>query len=645
MRKKSKIMALLLAFAIIFSVFSPVANALTADQVQEDVPATTAVNVVKLVVDAMNETVENNGSELSVDENGNVIVGSRTFSTLPGVEFTVYEVSYEQLEAMKADPTAYQTAAQMDGAGHTALQAITTNTDGVALFNLDSSTPKYYWFIETKAPEGVTAGLAVPFGLSLPMTNTEAVTKDGVEILAGTAYLNTVYAYPKNTTGTPKTDKQIIGAEDQKAPQEYNIGDVVPFEISTMIPAGKDYKTYKWHDTMSAGLELVQEMVVKIGDTIVGTNEYTVTYTTDGFELELTEAGRALLNNQSSPTDVSITYGAVLTEDAVMDVTENNSMVFEYGNGPGHETESEPVTPKNGEITVKKAFVGPQPPASITFELVLDGSVVETVELNASNGWSHTWTNLTGTGYVVREVMPEGVDYSVDYTVNGAVVDVVNYNPNTTTDPIEREVITYGKKFVKQDESTKTGLEGAEFIITNGADPLNYLAEKSTEVQAADQAAYVAAEKAYQDAVLATSPDVDTLLAARDAAQIAAAEKYYWTANKAEALTLTSAADGSFEIKGLVTGTYYLVETKAPDGYALNEAPIEFKVGPGTYAGMQSEGVSFDGHSAAGQQIINNRNLTIPQTGGMGTIIFVVAGLVIMGTAVVVMKKRQELDV
>ena len=39
---------------------------------------------------------------------------------------------------------------------------------------------------------------------------------------------------------------------------------------------------------------------------------------------------------------------------------------------------------------------------------------------------------------------------------------------------------------------------------------------------------------------------------------------------------------------------------------------------------------------------VENRNLTIPQTGGIGSIIFVVAGLMIMGLAAYKMKANKE---
>ena len=41
---------------------------------------------------------------------------------------------------------------------------------------------------------------------------------------------------------------------------------------------------------------------------------------------------------------------------------------------------------------------------------------------------------------------------------------------------------------------------------------------------------------------------------------------------------------------------------------------------------------------------VGNRNLTIPQTGGIGTVIFTAIGLAIMASAIIAIKKRQATE-
>ncbi|MDT9120755.1 prealbumin-like fold domain-containing protein, partial [Escherichia coli] len=91
-----------------------------------------------------------------------------------------------------------------------------------------------------------------------------------------------------------------------------------------------------------------------------------------------------------------------------------------------------------------------------------------------------------------------------------------------------------------------------------------------------------------------------------------------------------SDADGSFEIKGLAyaidaeaTGAevkYKLKETKAPAGYVIPEAPIEFAVNQTSYNKTPTT-IDVDKADAAPQEITNNKRPEIPNTGGIGTAI------------------------
>lgn len=187
------------------------------------------------------------------------------------------------------------------------------------------------------------------------------------------------------------------------------------------------------------------------------------------------------------------------------------------------------------------------------------------------------------------------------------------HNPDSTgtTKPGDNpRVYTGGKKFVKVDsaKNDKT-LEGAQFVIKNAKG--EYLVEKD--------------------------------------------KKYSWKAVKSEKVAdlvkdkelkvLTSGADGTFEIKGLEylrpDGTkYFLQEIKAPDKYALVDKPFEFTVNDTSYYTNPS---AIELGTAAGDadpQKIDNKKITIPETGGMGTIAFIVVGLALMAGAFVAIRRR-----
>ena len=104
---------------------------------------------------------------------------------------------------------------------------------------------------------------------------------------------------------------------------------------------------------------------------------------------------------------------------------------------------------------------------------------------------------------------------------------------------------------------------------------------------------------------------------------------------------ITSGKDGTFEIKGLEyvrpNGTkYFLQEIKAPEKYALLDKEIEFIVNDTSY---YKDATAIDLVDADPQKV-DNKKITIPETGGMGTIAFIVVGLALMTGAFVAIRRR-----
>lgn len=211
-----------------------------------------------------------------------------------------------------------------------------------------------------------------------------------------------------------------------------------------------------------------------------------------------------------------------------------------------------------------------------------------------------------------------GKNVTIEYTAvvtKDAVYEVgnkanVEYNrkPGTTTDATPDEVIKHSfgidlSKFIK---GTETLLDGAEFTLTD---------ENGETIQFA----YKEGENG-----TITSGNSDVKM---------------------------EADGGKLVITGLKAGKYELTEVKSPEGYSLLTKPIEIEIIANATTG-ELESAKVDGVDVvvAGIEngiipvsVYNNKGFSLPSTGGMGTYLFTIGGIVIMAGAafaLIAMKKR-----
>ena len=104
---------------------------------------------------------------------------------------------------------------------------------------------------------------------------------------------------------------------------------------------------------------------------------------------------------------------------------------------------------------------------------------------------------------------------------------------------------------------------------------------------------------------------------------------------------ILSTVNGKIQIDGLELGKYTLVETKPKDGYN-SVAPETFELKADD---NKPQKLSEDADAYHQITVLNSKGMSIPSTGGMGTTIFMVAGIGVMACAVAALMlvlKRQK---
>ena len=206
----------------------------------------------------------------------------------------------------------------------------------------------------TKTAEGTTVEFA---GLSLGYYLVDSTTGT----LCSLDTTNpTVEIEDKNPA--PSVDKNIVEGEAETKENDANIGDTVNFEITVTLQPGAE--NYVLHDVLSEGLTLNDDIVADIDAA-----NYTVTKDLDDgcdFELAFT---KAYLDTITAETVVTVTYSAVLNENATTEATGNtNEVKLVYGEDNDLETDPVKTTTYTYEFDIVK---------TTTDAAVLEGAIFE----------------------------------------------------------------------------------------------------------------------------------------------------------------------------------------------------------------------------------------------------------------------------
>lgn len=194
------------------------------------------------------------------------------------------------------------------------------------------------------------------------------------------------------------------------------------------------------------------------------------------------------------------------------------------------------------------------------------------------------------------------------------------------------ETYVYGLGLLKDDSSTHQNLAGAEFRLYKDeacTDPVYVIPTNIDGVYILDSKGTPGA------AVSGSYTDTSRKLYA------AYLEDYLGAdfENKQDNKVVTQ-VNGKLVVLGLAKGTYYLKETKAPDGYNVLEKPVQLEVGEGTKtfnvfandAGEVADIQTTDGvykenpYHLTTTTVGNSKGIELPSTGGQGTVWFITIG-------------------
>ncbi|UQK61084.1 pilin N-terminal domain-containing protein [Ezakiella coagulans] len=682
MNKKFKFLTVLLALVMTLGAFAPF-SARAEEATETESVTIHKILLTKAALDAHDKDKKYDGNAI---KNIKDFFGDTNAKEIDGVYFKLQKlkdgVADADIDVTKDEQ--WTDVAGKDGktAGGVGLKLDTKGLKGKFRIVEDLKKSTY------KGDDGelLAASKAVPTLLTLPIANDkEGIVKDA-------------HVYPKNTQEKPQIDKNFAKKNDlkeekpgetgskagadyknyqkEKATVTADLGKKIPYEVKTKIKKDSHYKKLVWNDNMTKGLTYQKDL--KVEGAGLTADDYFVTETDRGFTLVLKESGLTKVENAAKAGDVEITltYSAKINGEAVVDKPELNDIALDYANKPGKDSEPKEFTPGKKEITMKKSWdvTGDQTVTEadkgVTAYFTLQKKNaegkwedVETVAKTEKDNFEVTFSNLdeNGTYRIVESVKGYEADYQ-KYNPETGEIEIVDHkdtdNPEKLN-PTEPKVQLGGRKFVKTNNEDKGSaklerLPGAEFYVKNADGKYLVAAKKDAKAVTDAKAALDEAVKAYNELSAEEQKGEKGTTAKNTINQkqkdyndafVANATEYTWgEKTDANVVVLTSDAEGRFEIKGLAYAEGYKLEEKtAPKGFAKLQSDEKFDVYEGSYASTDKELQYNKNDTKAGYGLqIKNKNVTIPQTGGIGTVIFTVVGVMLMVGAAFALKRRKE---
>ena len=249
------------------------------------------------------------------------------------------------------------------------------------------------------------------------------------------------------------------------------------------------------------------------------------------------------------------------------------------------------ATPTNVDsgYTVKTDDLGESTPNVCTFHIEFDQTFCDTLQANEKIIITYSAT--------LNEDATVGTtgNKNVTWLKYGKNIDLETTPSDTITKTYKIPVFKYTKK-----NGTNEGLSGAIFTLSknsNGENPIELV-----KITATEDTYRVAKETGITKITQVTTPE-----------------------------------NGKFTIQGLDAGTYYLTETKQPDGYNKLSAPVKITI-------AEDGKITVDDKPGEVTlvEVENKSGSLLPSTGGRGTTLFYILGaILVVGSGVVLITKKR----
>jgi len=565
-------------------------------------------NLVALVL-ALALTMTLVGSAMAANDGSIVISG-----TTSGKYYSAYKIFDMTYSGNAVSYTIDSDWSSFFGTGGAGASYISnTNTTGSLNPIVIGTATKYINITEDNVADFATAALA--FATALTPDGRQQATATSLTI--GNLPLGYYLVYPEGASGIasgngsicslsstkptatvnvkavyPTVDKNILDTEPTKL-NEASIGDTVTYQITSTVPDMTGYKWYKmvFDDDLSKGLTFNAITEVKVGNDVLVSSADTEHYTAGTTK----KAYTATVGNYDETNGTNIRIA--LHDLVAAGYTAGTSISIKYT-------------------------------AILNEHANIETSNPNTVDLEYSN--NPKWT---------KDHEPGGPDWGED-------------EPHGETPDVTTETYTTSVTIHKTDGSAP--LSGAAFRISGNGVNVVVTTGEYFEVAATGGTHWKLKDGTY------TTNDPNTM---EDGHLKYDQDKYETPLTtmykKVTKVTLDTTGDnavnaeafvdsttGDLTFTGLGVGSYTITETVVPAGY--NKAQdvsfnLTFNKDSHTFTSSNANVTPMSGKTNMFETtIVNNSGTTLPTTGGIGTTIFYVAGIVlVLGAAAIIIARRK----